>query len=245
MRLTRLESTICAVYVYLCALGATFHTASYSWSLDIGDCFLPCDESEWTSISPQAWLEKRKSNPKPPIQFSTALANIMSAQSAPPLRLSLFASYLTLHGIVKHLANLYQDNWLIDSLPTHVQRIEESLARWRMLSEQNPEFHCSSRYPSGVIAANALSLYRQAHVRLCGNFSPLRAALTTRNLLNITSKLNDIKVNISSSRTCVKAAWCAIEALQISVVMGMAQARSISGWHSKLLFNTYSLECCE
>ncbi|GMG09198.1 unnamed protein product [Aspergillus oryzae] len=111
--------------------------------------------------------------------------------------------------------------------------------------EQNPEFHCSPRYPSGVIAANALSLYRQAHVRLCGNFRPLRAALTTRNVQSITSRLNDIQVNISSSRTCVKAAWCAIEALQISIVMGMAQAGSISGWHSKLLFNTYSLECCD
>ncbi|RMZ44150.1 hypothetical protein CA14_004163 [Aspergillus flavus] len=237
--------TICAVYVYLGALGATFHTASYSWSLDINDCFLPCEESEWTSISPQAWLDKRKSISKPPIQFSTALAHIMSGQGASPLRLSIFGSYLTLHGIVKHLTSLYQDNWLIDSLPAHVQRIEESLTRWRMCAEQNPEFHCSPRYPSGVIAANALSLYRQAHVRLCGNFRPLRAALTTRNVQSITSRLNDIQINISSSRTCVKAAWCAIEALQISIVMGMAQAGSISGWHSKLLFNTYSLECCE
>ncbi|CDM29936.1 unnamed protein product [Penicillium roqueforti FM164] len=113
-----------------------------------------------------------------------------------------------------------------------------------MCAEQIPDFHCSPRYPGGVITANALSLYRQAHVLLCGNFRPLRSTLATRNVQTISSSLNDVKVEISGSSTCTRAAWCAIEALQTSVKMGMSQSASISGWHFKLLFNIYSLECC-
>ena len=197
------------------------------------------------SISPQAWLETRQSNFKPPIRFSAAIASLFSTQWTPPLRLSVFGSYVTLHGIVKQLATLYQDIWLLAAAPTLVQRFEQALARWRMCSEQNPDVHCSPRYPSGVVAANALSLYRQAHVRLCGNFGPFRSAFATRNLQIILSSIEEIKVVISSSSTCLRAARCAIEALQTSVRMGMSLTGSISGWHQKLLFNLYSLECCK
>lgn len=197
------------------------------------------------SISPETWLATRRSSFKTPIRFSTAMAILFSSQLVPPLRLSIFGSYVTLHGIMKPLTSLYQDSWLPAPTSTQVQQFEQALAKWRIYSEQNPEFHCSPRYPNGVVAANALSLYRQAHVRLCGNFEPLRTAFATRNVQTIFSSLKDIKVNISSSRTCVKAARCAIEALQTSVNMGMSQTASISGWHSKLLFNMYSFECCE
>ncbi|CAG8889863.1 unnamed protein product [Penicillium egyptiacum] len=236
--------TICSIYIYLGALGATFQTASCSWNVDMSDCFLPCEESEWVSISPQAWFESRKSNCKPPIRFSAAMANLFSSQWEPSLQLSIFGSYVTLHGIVKLLANFYKDSWLLDPNQAQAQLLEQALVRWRMCAEQNPEFHCSARYPSDVIPANALSLSRQAHVRLCGKFRPIRSALATRNVQTISSSLDDIKVEISGSSTYLKAAWCAIEALQTSVRMGMSHTGSISGWHSKLFFNVYSLEFC-
>jgi hypothetical protein len=197
------------------------------------------------SISPQAWLGTRNSNLKPPIRFSEAMANLFFSYWEPSLRLSIFGSYVTLHGIVNPLANLCQDSWLLGPTQEQTQRLEQALVRWRTAAEQNPEFHCSPRYPNGVMPANALSLYRQAHVRLCGNFRPFRSALATRNVQTISSSLDDIQAEISGSSTCLRAAWCAIEALQTSVKMGMTQRVSISGWHSKLLFNIYSLECCE
>jgi hypothetical protein len=198
------------------------------------------------SISPQTWLDTRPSNFNPPVRFSAAMASLFSGQWAPPLRLSSFGSYVTLHGIVKQLAILCQDSsWLLADTPAVVQRFEQALARWRTCSEQNPEFHYSPRYPSGVIAVNALSLYRQAHVRLCGNFGPLRSAFATRNVQTILSSIDDITIVISSSSTCRRAARCALDALQTSVRMGMSLTGSISGWHHKLLFNLYSLECCE
>lgn len=210
----------------------------------MSNSFLPCEETEWMSISPQAWLKTRQSNPKPPIRYSDAMTSLFSSQWAAPPRLGTFGSYVMLHGIVKQLATLYQNSWLLDATPSAVQRFEHALAMWRMYSEQNPEFHCSPRYPSGVIAANALSLYRQAHVRLCGNFGPLRLAFATRNLQTILSSIKDIKIRFSSSSACLSAARCALEALQTSVRMGISLTGSISGWHHKLLFNMYSLECC-
>ncbi|KAI2632983.1 hypothetical protein GGS26DRAFT_554865, partial [Hypomontagnella submonticulosa] len=236
--------TICAIYVYLSALAVNFQTANGLCNLDMSDCFLPCEEPEWMSTTPEAWLGSRQSNFKPPIRFSAAMANLSSPQGTPPLSLSTFGSYVTLHGIVKQIASLHQDVWLLDATPTLMKRFELALDRWRLCSEQNPEFHASTRYASGVIAANALSLYRQAYVRLYANFGPLRSAFATRSVQTILHSMKDIEIIISGSSTCLKAAQCAIEALQTSVKMGLFLTGSISGWHRKLMFNLYSIECC-
>lgn len=197
------------------------------------------------SPTPQAWLGNRQSGLKTPIRFMIALANLSSPQGAPLLRISTFGSYVALHGIVKQLASLYQDVWLLAETPTLVQRFEQALDRWRLCAEQHPEFHASPRYPNGAIAINALSLYRQAYVRLCANFGPFRATVATRNVQTILQSMKSIDIVITRSSTCLKAARCAIEALQTSVKMGLFLSSSISGWHRKLLFNLYSIECCE
>lgn len=80
--LTSPDRAICSIYVYLGALGVAFQTVNCSWNVDISDCFLPCEESERMSISPQAWSETRKSSFKPLIRFSVAMAKIFSSQWA-------------------------------------------------------------------------------------------------------------------------------------------------------------------
>ncbi|KAI8634661.1 hypothetical protein F5Y19DRAFT_120545 [Xylariaceae sp. FL1651] len=236
--------TICAVYVYFSALGVTFHTANAFCNLDMSDRFLPCEETEWTSPTPKAWLTTRQSNYKSPVRFSTAMASLSSLQSLTPLSLSTFGSYVTLHGIVKQLSSLHQDVWLLTTTPMLVQRFEQALDRWRIYSEQNPEFHVSPRYPNGVLPTNALSLYRQACIQLYADFGPLRSAFATRNVHTIVSSMKDINMLITCSSTCLKAAQCAIEALQNSVKLGLFTTGPTSGWHRKLVFNLYSLESC-
>lgn len=197
------------------------------------------------STTPAAWLDRRRSNSKPPTRFSDAMRALSSSPSEPPLSLSTFGSYVTLHGIVRQLASIYQDVWLLAATPTLVQQFEQALARWRVCSEQNPDFHVSPRYPSGVIAANAMSLYRQAHVRLCANFGPLRSAFATRDVQTIVESMRNIEIAITSSDTCLRAARCAFEAFQTSAKMGLFSNGCISGWYRKLLFNLYALECCK
>ncbi|KAI0377765.1 hypothetical protein F5Y04DRAFT_172730 [Hypomontagnella monticulosa] len=236
--------TICAIYIYLSALAVNFQTANGLCNLDMSDCFLPCEEIEWTSTTPDAWQSNRQSSFRPPVRFSDAMTSLSSSQSTSPLSFSTFGSYVMLHGIVKQLASLHQDVWLMESTPMLVQRFEQALDRWKIWSEQNPEFHISPRYPNGVIAANAISLYRQAHVRLYTSFGLLRSTLATRNVQDLLRSIKDIKITISGSNTCLKAAQCAIEALRTSVKLGLFLTGSISGWHRKLMFNLYSIECC-
>lgn len=236
--------TIWATYVYLSAIRANFETAYGLTNQDINDCFLPCDENEWMSTTPKLWLATRQSNAKPSVRFSTAMASLSSPQSGPPLKLNSFGLYVMLHGVTKQLASVHQDAWLLAATSTLEKRYEQALDRWRISAEQTPECRLSPRYPSGVIAANALSLYRQACVRLYADFGPLRLAFATRDVQTILRSIQDTKIVISSSNTCLRAARCAIEAFQTSVKMGLCLTDSISGWHHKLWFNLYSVEGC-
>ncbi|KAI1171107.1 hypothetical protein F4777DRAFT_71032 [Nemania sp. FL0916] len=236
--------TICGVHVVLSALEVTFQTANGLCNLDMTDRYLPCEESEWASPTPKAWLANRQSKRNTPVRFSTVMAGLSSLETPPFPALSTFGSYVILHGIVKQLSSLRQDLWLVASTPMLIQRFEQALDTWRVSSEQNPEFHISQRYPNGVLPAIALSLYRLACIQLYADFRLLRSAFATRDVDTILSRIKDVIITISSSATCIRAARSAIEALQISVKMGLFVTGSVSGWHRKLLFNLYSFESC-
>jgi hypothetical protein len=236
--------TFCAIYIYLNCLSVTFQTTNGLSNLEMGDCFLPCDESQWMCATPKAWLESRQSNLKPPVRFATAMKSLFSPQFDPQLDFTTFGSYVMLHGLVKQLASFQEDVWLQATTPTLVYRLEQALQKWQTCSIQNPEFNISPRYPNGVIPANARSLYRQASIRLCAGFGAFRSTLATRDVEAILHSLNEIQIMICSSDTCLRAAQCALEALQVSVRMGLFLTGPMSGWHQKLMFNLHSLESC-
>jgi hypothetical protein len=194
--------------------------------------------------TPKAWLQSRQANFKAPVRFATAMGSLFSPQFDPQSDFTVFGSYVMLHGLVKQLASLQQDVWLHATTPTPVHRLEQALQRWQTCSSQNPEFNVSPRYPNGVIPANARSLHRHASIRLCAGFGAFRTTLATRNVDAILNSLKQIQITICSSETCLRAAQCALEALQVSVRMGLFLTGPISGWHRKLMFNLHSLESC-
>lgn len=196
------------------------------------------------STTPQAWLGSRQPDYKQPTRFSAAMMSLSSPQSAFSPQISTFGLYVALYGIVRQLGSLYQDVWLLATTGTLVQRFEQVLDTWRTCSERNADFHASVRHPSGVIAINALSLYRQTYVRLFADFGPLRSAFATRDVAAIVNSIRDTDITIPSSGMCLKAARCAMEAIQTSVKMGLFLTGPVSGWHRKLLFNLHSIECC-
>ena len=210
----------------------------------MGDCFLPCDKSQWMCATPKAWLESRQSNFKPPVRFATAMKSLFSPQFDPQSDFTTFGSYVILHGLVKQLASIQQDVWLQATTPTLVHRLDQALQRWQTCSTQNPEFNISPRYPNGVIPANARSVYRHASIRLCAGFGAFRSTLATRDVEAILHSLKGIQITICSSDTCLRAAQCALEALQVSARMGLFLTAPISGWHRKLMLNLHSLESC-
>ncbi|KAI0475979.1 hypothetical protein GGR56DRAFT_640538 [Xylariaceae sp. FL0804] len=73
--------TICAIYIFLGTLEVTFDTATGMRTLDVAECFLPCEENEWMSASPKAWLGIRQANncnPYHPTRFSAAMEMLSS-----------------------------------------------------------------------------------------------------------------------------------------------------------------------
>lgn len=210
------------------------------------DCYLPCDEEVWLSPTPQNWLAVRRYDSKPPIRFSDAMRELHSPQCRPAVALTSFGGYVTLHALVKQLGSLSQGPiWLASVAPTLLNSLELALEKWRISSEKDLEYPFFPRYPQGVLVINSVSLYRQAHVRLCGEFGPLRSAMATQDVQEILLAMNSINFPITRTKTCLKAARCAVDALRTPIRMGMALLGKVPGWYQKLLFNLYSIECCK
>ncbi|QKX61699.1 uncharacterized protein TRUGW13939_08854 [Talaromyces rugulosus] len=207
-----------AIYVFLCTLSVNFEVPNALLDSDMKDCHLPCNEDIWLSPTPQTWLAVRQYDSNPPIRFSDAMRELNSPQTQPTVAFTAFGGYVTFHALVKQLGNLNQGPvWLAIVAPTLLNSLELALEKWRMSFEKDFEYPFFPRYPQGVLVINSISLYRQAHVRLCGDFGPLRSAMATRDVQEIVRGMNSINVPITRTKTCLKAARCAIDALRTPI----------------------------
>lgn len=234
-----------AVYVFLNALSVTFQVPPALWITDMNDTLMPCNEAEWECPTAETWSIERQHHPHQCLRFSEAMIILYSPDPWDSVKFSMAGSYMTLHAVVQQITAIQRNIWSETCEASFLESAERAISTWRKCADDVFAASSSGRQPQRIMNINAVSLYRLAYVRLCGDFGPIRAAIATHDLGKIVESLSMVEVNLTRSATCLIAARCAVDALRAPVQLGMAFLGGTSGWYHKHTFILYSVECCE
>lgn len=235
--------TTSAAFCYLNNLNVCFNIAPPLLNWEMNNTLLPTGETEWSSPTPEAWLEVRNHSPQPPVRFLEALNSLSSP--TPPAhtgKISVFGTYVMLHAIVQRMWRFQQDMWIVNSVPDYLPMSYMVVQRWRACWEENAESSLSPSNPHGPVSSNAAALLRLVYMRLHTDFSAVRSAILTHDVDEIAQSMKTLSIRISSSS--IATVLPAINALRMRVKMGMA----LKSWGSKsphsVQVHLVSIECC-
>ncbi|KAH8593874.1 hypothetical protein B0O99DRAFT_192345 [Bisporella sp. PMI_857] len=232
-----------AAFCYLSNLNICFNVAPALLNWEMNNTLLPSEETEWTSPTPESWLEGRNHSPHSPVRFLEALDSLLSpTPQLQAVKMSSFGTYVMLHAIAQRMWRFQQDIWTTNSVSDYLSMFYITVQRWHVCWEENAESSLSPRNPRGAVSSNAAALLRLVHMRLHTDFSPVRSAILTHNVEEIARSMKTLSITIRSSS--IATVLHAINALRTRVKLGMA----LKSWGTKsphsVQVHLVSIECC-
>ncbi|PVH72205.1 hypothetical protein DL98DRAFT_539433 [Cadophora sp. DSE1049] len=152
--------TKAAAFCFLSNLNVCFNVAPTLLNCEMNNKFLPSEETEWRSHTPESWLENRNHSPRSPIRFLEALDYLLSPTPQPlAVRMSSFGIYVMLHAIVQRMWRFQQDMWSINSASEHLSISYVAVQKWHEIAQSMKALSItisSSSIPTALHAIKAL-----------------------------------------------------------------------------------------